>query len=479
MRALTLCVVALLGLRPVAAQEHALRSEKIAVASAQFGVRERCDTGLLQYPGFTVRLSQKTELFRASGQPPWVIRVFEVLKDGQITIGGDVVFNSEERVNGRRFDVDGKIYVAERYHSTAGLEEGQAVPLTARLADDEIVIWNEATAKSGNVQLAKIWQREKVEPDERYFPQHVYADGVLVPDFLWAPGRPNDGQTRLKPGSLQLEQVTVLGDDRDAHADGVVRRYGRRARIYSGTLNYPDFSVVLVSRTENCRSKSVRYEFKAYAAAGPGVRFSFDTYSMANGCRFTVNGTVYLAEMFSTTAVASPNVSGDQRASITLKSGELIVWNQSTARLENPRLGPAFEKKSPDQPSQYFAGGAPIESGFTGTYFMPPQSGCPYAELDAPLRVLKDVPVNYPIQFSGSGYVGEVHGFLIVDTDGTVTGATTAHGNDISFQAPSAQAIRAMRFTPPTRGGQPTKPRLNFSWTIGEPNCDTSSVRFE
>jgi hypothetical protein len=96
-----------------------------------------------------------------------------------------------------------------------------------------------------------------------------------------------------------------------------------------------------------------------------------------------------LAEMFSTTAVASTNVSDDHRVSIPLKSGELIVWDQSTAWLKNPRLMTVFGEKSPDQPSQHFAGGAPI------------------------------------------------------------------------------------------RGGQPTKTRLNFSWAIGEPNCDTSSVRFE
>lgn len=467
-------------LGPIGAQERPVRIEKVATVPARFGVRARFDAGILQYSGFTVSFNQKTELFR-TGQPPWVIRTFEVLKDGHLTIGGDVVFNSEERVNGRRFDVDGQIYVAELYYSTAGLKEGEVVPLSARLADGEIVIWDEATAKSGNVRLWKIWQNEKVEPDARYFPQHAYLGGEIVPNFAWAPGRPNDGRSRLKPDSMEIEQVPVVGDGPEPTTGERVGSYGQRNEMYSGAIKYPDLTVVLISRTENHRSRptpTTRYEFKTYPASAPGVAFSFDTYGLANGCRFTVNGIDYFAEMFSTTAVTPPNTH-DQRTGIPLRPAQLIVWDLSAARIKNPRIVPVLEDKSLHPLPEYFAGGAPIGNGFTGTYFVLSRDWCLYGELDAPLRVIKDSPVNYPIEFARSGYVGHVHGFLTVEADGTVTDATTSHGNDYSFRDSSAQAIRAMRFTLPKRRGQPTKTRLNFSWAIAEPNCDTSTVLFD
>ena len=479
MRILMPLVIVMMSICPMAAQERPLTIEKDAPRSMRFGIPARFDSGILQYPGFTVSFGQKTELFRA-GQPSWVIRTFRVLKDGHLTIGGDIVFNSEMRVNGRRFDVGGQIYVAELYYSTAGLKEGEAVSLNARLADDEIVIWDEATARSGNIRLLKIWQNEKVEPNARYFPQHVYMGGEIVPDFAWAPGRPNDGRSQLKPDSLEIEQVRVLADDLGSSSEGKMGRYGRRNDIYSGPIKYPDLTVVLVSRTENHLSRpspSTRYEFKAYAGSAPGVRFSFDTYGLVNGCRFTVNGTDYFAEMFSTTAVDSLNTR-DQRTSIPLKSDQLIVWDLSTARLKNPRIVPVLEDKSPHQFLGYFAGGAPVGNGFTGTY-LTFKDWSSYAELDSPLAVLKDAPIAYPIQFAGSGYVGHVHGYLTVEEDGTVKDAIATHGSDNSFQGPSAEAIRSMRFTPPKRGVKPTKTRLNFSWAIAEPDGDTTSVQFE
>jgi hypothetical protein len=487
MRALALLLIAFAVVPRTEAAGRALISAYPPIVPAQFGVPVRCDLGTVQYPGFTVHLAQKDELLRADGQPPWVINTLQVLNEGHIAIGGDLIFNSETRANGRRFDVAGKIFVAEMFHSTAGLKEGEAAPITARLAPNEIVIWDEATAMTRNVSLAKIWRNETVEPDEGYYPAHAYESGTFLPGFSPAPGRPQALLHLVKPGTSEVEPVAVLTDAPVPPESAVSCAYGERASFRLGALKYPDVTVVFVSRTEanpDPLKTGTQYRFSAFGKSSP-TRFDFDTSNLANGRSFTVDGVNYFAEMFFTTAAGPVRGDGNSVVNIPLAPGQLIIWNEAAARRHNQRIVAAFEEGNARMTHNgaFAAGTLAGIGGFMSTTFLgskgdPLNGWCEGPELDAPLQVLKDAAVVYPAKYAGSGYVGHVDGYLYVERDGTVSQARTTDGSDYAFEEPSAQAIRAMRFTIPMRDGHPVRVFLGYTWSIAEPNCDTMSVRF-
>jgi hypothetical protein len=147
----------------VHAGERVAPSAARPTVAARFGEVLRDDIGTLQYPGFTVRLQAKATFSRDKGQRPWFVWTYQVLNEGHLTIGGDIVFNSDERVNGRRFDVAGHIYIAEKHASVAGLPPDASTCFPTSLGDDEIVIWDRASAEARNPILARIWQTEKIE----------------------------------------------------------------------------------------------------------------------------------------------------------------------------------------------------------------------------------------------------------------------------------------------------------------------------
>src|SRR5882724_970703 len=129
------------------------------MAHCIYGVPACYTSRILKYADFTISLRTKTESNRPDDLAPWVVYAFQV-HDPEQHIGGDVIFNSEERANARRFDVGGKIYVAEMFHSTA--ESSPEIESPGRIPDSEIVIWDEAAAAMHNPKLHKIWETERV-----------------------------------------------------------------------------------------------------------------------------------------------------------------------------------------------------------------------------------------------------------------------------------------------------------------------------
>jgi hypothetical protein len=62
----------------------------------------------------------------------------------------------------RFFDIDGKRFAAEMFYSTAEQPISLENPpkRDGRLPHDQIVIWDEASAKSRNQHLHSIWEKE-------------------------------------------------------------------------------------------------------------------------------------------------------------------------------------------------------------------------------------------------------------------------------------------------------------------------------
>jgi len=117
---------------------------------------------------------------------------------------------------------------------------------------------------------------------------------------------------------------------------------------------------------------------------------------------------------------------------------------------------------------------------FTGTYMIgKSNSYCEYKNLDRPPMVIRNVEIQYPPSLSGSGFVGHVGGYLIVNQNGAVAEAITTYGDERMFQNPSQSAVRQLRFTPPTKDSKPTRALINFSWVISEPRTDTTALVFK
>jgi hypothetical protein len=223
--------------------------------------------------------------------------------------------------------------------------------------------------------------------------------------------------------------------------------------------------------------------FSVRNQSGNRTGFQFTTVDMANGCSFSIGGATYFAEMFFTTA--NPPDSPRERAEfkIPLKSGELIIWNERMAKSDNPRILAAWDiqQLKGDVRATRFASGTPLPvSMFTGTYLIGNSNTyCEYNKLDRPPVVIRNVEIQYPPSLSGSGFVGHVGGYLIVNEDGTVAQAITTYGDEPMFQKPSQLAVSQLRFTPPTKDSKATMALIKFSWVITEPRTDTSVIVFK
>ena len=458
------------------------------IIECAYGDPVRYAEGILQCPDFTVRLRTISEYVQADSRTPWVAYVFEVLDREGKTIGGDITFNSEERANGRRFDVRGKIYVAEMFSTTAGLPSSSHLSCHTRLADGQIVIWDQATAANKNKRLVRIWQTEKVDPSTRYSSVNAYADGVLIPGFSPPPGRIDDGRSRLVADSLVTERVALIGDERLIRSAGAIKcAYGSRANFQGVLLGYLDFSVRLAERDLSNpfdgRAASVVYRFQVFDRSGNRTKYAFDftTDSLAEGCMFEVEGEYFFAEMFATTASLSGPEGLSRRPCIPLREGEIILWDEETARSRNPSILPAwaYMKTHTERPgAKAFAGGVPLLGWFTGTYFWSGDEWCEYTRLDAPPAVLHRVNMVYPPALSGSGFVAHMHGMIFVKQDGSVDHAITTWGNEELFQAPSQVALAKWQFSPPSKNGKPTKAVASFDWVISEPLPEVPDIRF-
>jgi hypothetical protein len=455
----------------------------------RYGIRIRFDQGIVSYPDFTVRFASRTELARNDGAIPWVKYAFEVLDTDNRTIGGDITFNSEERANGRRFDVRGKIYFAEMFYSTAGLKNGEIPPLGAHLAPDEMVIWDRSSAARGNSIVARIWETETVDPSARYSQSNAYAGGVILPGFGSMPGRIDGKEHRLSDDGLKMFVVPLAVDENGQAITGAVKcSYGSRVFFARGSLTFPDFTVRLVSREErdltDVRTASTSYMFSVLDRSGNRTGFRFDTVTMANGSSFAFGGTTYFAEMFFTTANPPGSTTGRVDFKIPMKTGELIVWNESLAKLDNPKILTAWDApqtSSGGSRATRFASGTPLPiSMFTGTYMIGnSKSYCEYKKLDYPPTVVRNVQIEYPPALSGSGFVGHVGGYLIVNEDGSIAEAITTYGDEPMFQKSSEAAVRQLRFTPPIKDSKATKALISYSCAIMEPMTDTTALVFK
>jgi hypothetical protein len=451
------------------------REPAVPVVECQLGVPAFYHGGVLKYPDFSIEFMSKTEHRRAVGGTPWTHVTFEVLDREELTIGGDLTFNSEDRANARRFDVRGKIYVAELYTSTAiaGDKRGALY-----LAPGAIVVWDEETARSRNPSLAKVWTVERVDPSARYFPPHAYQNGRLLSGF--------DGRMSSLSESGVIERIPVMEDSTIVPNSPVVAaRFGERIRFRRNVLRYPGFSLLFTQENVTTQLRGqmqgVSYRFAVFGSAGKrdresGVQF-FDG-SLANGQVFTVDGISYVAEMFFTTGRGSDKRAG--QSGVPLRHDEMIVWDEASARASNPKLVSAFDtsKQPATRRSGQLAGGVLLKGGFTGSHMWNAMEWAENGTLDQRLEILSSRRVEYPSELSGSGFIGNVSGILFVDAEGRVERAVVNAGNESRFQEPAATSLKHWRFTRPTKGGAPVKAYAGFRFSISEPDISPPTLRW-
>jgi TonB family protein len=282
-------------------------------------------------------------------------------------------------------------------------------------------------------------------------------------------------ESRLARNSLNVEKVPLARYATHPPTDpGPTCAYGIRVFYQAGALRFPDFTLQLFERQEsnptNLEQQSVSYRFFVYDAAGvqlPGS-VAFTTYDLANGRSFRVGKKTYVAEMFFSTA--NPNVGSGVERYLPLREGELIVWDESTARSGNTRLLAAWNSAEADRSGLTFAAGTPVALGiFQNTLMTMGDEWRRPSALDAPLTVTHSARIVYPDELSGSGLIARLSGAIFVNADGTVDHAHVISSNTDRFNQAANSALKQWRFSVPKKNGQAVKALVSFTWAISEP----------
>lgn len=450
---------------------HVRAFEPLTPVDAAYGIPATLSAGLLKYPQFTVRLKTRTEYVLENLSGSWVVEEIEVLKDGRFTIGGDVVFTSEQRANARRFDVDKHIFVAEMFATTAdqAVHRGEHV-VDERLRPDEIIVWDQTSAEQHNAALAPVWQRERILEGTRYSTLHAYENGDYIDGFCPEPGKRGDysfalarHSHRLEPQKYLFDRTSVLGLPTRPAAFGV------RINFPGAVLQYPGLSIAFTYSRENLHwpgAEQKLYVFDAYdSEEKKACSFRFDTSSHVNGALLTVAGVNYFAEMLFSTGNSVPGETGF----IDLSDIEVIVWDLATAKAHNPIAARIIEHPAMAYGREInaYVGGQPAGTTFTGTYFL--DQSLSGAELDGLPLLLSKLRLVLPKNYVGTSLVAHIHGYVEIDESGNVQSALATHGSADELQPAVQEALRQAKFTIPKKNGSPVKARLSFEWTIAEP----------
>lgn len=120
--------------------------------SAQYGCRMHYLDGPLKYSNFTIRFLKREAHHLIGTRLSSTSYTFEVLNEKGRKIGGFEFTMSGVYENTCDFMVGGKKYVVEMFYSTGHSLKagGKSVECYGSLTDNEIIVWNEATAKRGN-----------------------------------------------------------------------------------------------------------------------------------------------------------------------------------------------------------------------------------------------------------------------------------------------------------------------------------------
>ncbi|HVW21524.1 MAG TPA: energy transducer TonB [Opitutaceae bacterium] len=429
----------------------------------RYGVPAAFEQGSLDYPDVTVRWVRRERYPLLSGPPEWEVCVLNARPRGTRLAGSDFEFSSEHRVNARRVDVGGRIYVAEMFRTTAG--GGRAHPLP----EGQIVLWDQASAEAGNPALAPIWGHEQVDPDARNSVANAYDDGRWIPKF--------DGFDRLLPdrpagasaeGALIGSVRRVPFERLPADASTQSAQYGAPVRFDRGILRFPAFRLSLWIRYAWPQPRPAGYlgwpdfNFIAYDPAGKRAGGAVFSRNAANGFRFAVDGIPYFVEMGFTTA----GLPAGGRAHRPLPDGTIVAWDRAHAERDNPAVAALLHEPPPDAAdiAASFADGAPVGGMFTGDYLL--FSNIPASALDAVPLVVRRAPFVYPGALRGSGFRGRVNGFFEINPDGSLHSAVALGGNEPRFKKAVEDCIRQWRFTPPRQKGKPVAAYLNFTADI-------------
>jgi len=445
-------------------------SAKEPQVECRYGAPVHFREGILIYPDFSLRFEDRKEFVQSGSRPPWVNYVFH-FHHGNF-VGDDFTFTSEHRANARRFDDNGRVYVAEMFYSTAGLPMNSRVSHTA-LPDDELIVWDESSAAAGNLRLRAIWRKEKFDPKARNSSHNAYADGQLIPGFgvfsmidLNGPGERSDGS------ALMIRNAPLVSRDRlEADEPKTKCQYGVPVRCDLGVLTYPDFSVRLSERSNWTALKPMQYfDFPSYIFGvfdrGTGANaggFAFEDKGSFNGRSFEMNGKTYFAEMYYTTA-GFPSPSGNfSIAHAGLAAGEIVVWDEGTAAARNRPILAAWSPQMKGDFIRQYANGVALKGMFTGDFFF---EAIAARELDEPLRVLQRAPFAYPEELRGSGFIGRVGATIIVDQSGRASEVMVVCGNELRFQFAVGQSLKQWRFAAPMQNGHPVTAFLDFTAVI-------------
>lgn len=88
-------------------------------------------------------------------------------------------------------------------------------------------------------------------------------------------------------------------------------------------------------------------------------------------------------------------------------------------------------------------------------------------------------PPEYPMELACDGIGGTVTLEVTVGTEGSVTGATTRESSgQPALDAAALESVRAWRFRPATRNGQPVEVRIAVPMTFNAPPTEPEDCYF-
>jgi protein TonB len=86
------------------------------------------------------------------------------------------------------------------------------------------------------------------------------------------------------------------------------------------------------------------------------------------------------------------------------------------------------------------------------------------ARVDGRARLVRSVAPSYPDSARSAGTEGDVGLVLVVGPSGVVESAQVVHGISRVLDDAAVRAVRAFRFAPATKGGQPV--RVRMAWSV-------------
>jgi periplasmic protein TonB len=103
-----------------------------------------------------------------------------------------------------------------------------------------------------------------------------------------------------------------------------------------------------------------------------------------------------------------------------------------------------------------------IAFGLAGTLFCARADDTVYTKVDENPVPVKTPPPRYPDSLKREGIAGVVAVVIVIDQKGAVAECTVAKSSHPEFERPALEAVRAWKFKPAKKDGNPVKVRVTL-----------------